>query len=79
MQPSDLLKDRILKQRIQALNEVKNYLILNSTGNGSGHDLEALENLIHLVDLETDLKELLENLPFITVDLDGIFRTGKDE
>ncbi|MGD9928881.1 MAG: hypothetical protein AB7U05_02580 [Mangrovibacterium sp.] len=76
---SELLKNGIIEQRIKELNKVKNYLILNSTGNGSGHDPEALENLIHLVDIETDLKELLKNLPFISVDVERLSIARKDK
>lgn len=72
MMRSDLLLKEVTKRRIEELNKVKDYLICAATGDIEKNDASALDHLQVLVYLTMDLKDLLENLPFITVDIEGL-------
>lgn len=69
---SDLLHKEVIQRRIEEINKVKNYLILAATGEVEENDSTALEHLKTLVYLTMDLNDLLENLPFITVDIEKL-------
>lgn len=66
---SDLLHNEVTQRRIEELNKVKDYLICAANGEIEKNDSTALEHLQVLVYLTMDLNDLLENLPFITVDI----------
>ena len=66
---SDLLLKEVTKKSIEEVNKVKDYLICAANGNIEKNDSTALEHLQTLVHLTEDLNDLLENLPFITVDI----------
>lgn len=67
---SDLLFEDGIERKIEELNKVKDYLILCATGGVDKMDSTALEHLQALVYATNDLNDLLQNLPFITVDFD---------
>ncbi len=67
---SDLLHNEVIKTRIEEISKVKDYLILAATGEVEENDPTALEHLKAIILLTMDLNDLLENLPFITVDID---------
>ena len=72
MLTSDLLKAEVIKVKIQELEKAKDYLIFAATGQIEENDSLALEHLKKLAYLTGDLESLLENLPFITIDLESI-------
>lgn len=72
MMKSDLLLKEVTKKRIEELNKAKDYLICAANGNVEKEDSSALEHLQVLVYLTMDLNDLLENLPFITVDIERL-------
>lgn len=69
---SDLLHKEITQKRIEELNQVKDYLICAVNGDIEKNDSTALEHLQVLVYLTMDLNNLLQNLPFITVDIERL-------
>ena len=72
MMRSDLLLKEVIKTRIEELNQAKDYLICAAHGDIEKNDSSALDHLQALVYMTIDLKDLLENLPFITVDIDRL-------
>lgn len=72
MMKSDLLYEDAILRGIEELNKVKDYLILAATGKVEKNDSTALEHLQALVCMTNDLNDLLENLPFITVDIERL-------
>ncbi|MBW8334850.1 MAG: hypothetical protein K0M40_22730 [Prolixibacteraceae bacterium] len=69
---SDLLLKEVTQKKIEKLNEVKDYLICAATGDIEKNDSTALEHLQTLVYLTNDLNCLMDNLPFISVDFEGL-------
>lgn len=69
---SDLLLKEVTQERIEKINEVKDYIICAVNGDIEKNDSTALEHLLTLVYLTNDLNELLNNLPFISVDFEGL-------
>ena len=69
---SDLLFKEVIQKRIDDLTKAKDYLILAATGQVEVNDELALVHLQNLVYLGIDLKDLLDNLPFITVDINEL-------
>ena len=72
MMKSGLLHEEVTKRKIEELNKVKDYLICAANGEIEKNDPTALEHLQVLVYLTMDLNDLLENLPFITVDIERL-------
>lgn len=69
---SDLLHEEVIQKRIEDITKAKDYLILAATGQVEKNDELALVHLQNLVYLGIDLKDLLDNLPFITVDINEL-------
>lgn len=72
MMKSDLLLKEVTKKRIEEFNKVKDYLICAANGEIEKEDSTALEHLQALVYLTMDLNDLLENLPFISFDIERL-------
>lgn len=72
MMKSDLLLEEVIKRKIEELNKVKDYLIFAATSGVEKNDSTALEHLQVLAYTTMDLNDLLENLPFITVDIEKL-------
>ena len=67
---SDLLFEDAIERKIEELNKVKDYIVLAVTGEVDENDSTALKHLQALVYIVNDLNDLLQNLPFITVDIE---------
>ena len=72
MMRSDLLLKKVIQKRIEEINKVKDYLICSANGDVEKNDPTALEHLQTLVYTTMDLNDLLQNLPFITVDIERL-------
>lgn len=69
---SDLLLKEFTQRRIEELNKVKDYLICAVNGDIEKNDSAAMDHLQALVYMTMDLNDLLENLPFITIDTERL-------
>lgn len=72
MMKSDLLLKEVTKKRIEEFNKVKDYLICAANGEIEKEDPTVLKHLQALVYLTMDLNDLLENLPFISFDIERL-------
>lgn len=72
MLKSDLLHEEVIQRRIEELDAAKDYLIFAATGEVEKNDSIALEHLQAMVYITMDLKDLLKNLPYITVDTERL-------
>jgi hypothetical protein len=73
---TDLLLPKEVASQLKKVVEIKNYLIYAATGDIEKNDANALPHLKNLNDLESHLKDLLDNLEADLIAFDDFKATG---